>query len=295
MPSAVRLVLQASHARVLCGERLPVKVIVHNDGDKPLALTAGPANPIVFELRAHPGGPVLHTRSELIALMQMLGDRRKPLPAPLNLVVAAHSSLSRSEDPAAGSSVPIPAGRYALSARWSIGGNDLSSTAVDLVVEAPAADRLVSLFCPLTGSQAQAFDHRADGSTSLQLLLRETESQSADVAAFAGLAEVDLLQGLALAVHVDSGLSGRWLGWLQGPLIGALVGLGGHVSARPLPAKVGLGAPSLAEPVFQRSCAEPTHAIFDWGEALHRILDCRCIFYYIFKIRAAFRVYFNST
>ncbi|MGD0524216.1 MAG: hypothetical protein ABSE49_03675, partial [Polyangiaceae bacterium] len=232
------LALSAGRARVLSGETLPVEVLVRNDGDVPIELEVGPAHAIVFELRSVPDGPIVATRSRRIALMEALGD---------------------------GSATPIPPGPYLLTARWDIAGITRNSEALSITIDPHSGRQMASLFCPFTGSHAQAFDQ--DGERT-QLYERDTQSQRADAEVFAPRAEVPSVRAMALAVHVAPGLAGRWLGWLEGDSLGALVCLGPGASARPPLARVDLAQPVLVEPALQRPSDAPSHAVFDWGEAL---------------------------
>jgi hypothetical protein len=272
MARGVKLLLSAGRTRALSGEGLPVEVLVRNGATTPIVLSVGPANPIVFELRATPDGPVAATRSSLMALREAIAGRSKRLPANTEEVVGPGDTVTFEENPAAGSSKPIPAGRYSLAARWEIDGTSVLSDAVELVVEPPSAGHLAALFCPFTGSQAQAFDHHGDGA---RLYQRETDSQRANASVFWSRAEVSTVGSLVLAVHIQPELSGRWLGWVSEGSLGALVGLGSGTSAEPPPTKVGLVDPVLVEPALQRTSASPSHDVFNWGEALFLVAGGR--------------------
>jgi len=154
MARGVKLLLSAGRTRALSGEGLPVEVLVRNGATTPIVLSVGPANPIVFELRATPDGPVAATRSSLMALREAIAGRSKRLPANTEEVVGPGDTVTFEENPAAGSSKPIPAGRYSLAARWEIDGTSVLSDAVELVVEPPSAGHLAALFCPFTGRRS---------------------------------------------------------------------------------------------------------------------------------------------
>jgi hypothetical protein len=132
--------------------------------------------------------------------------------------------------------------------------------------------RFASLFCRYTGSHAQAFDHRGGRAQLYQL---EAASERADASVFWPRGEATEVSSLVLAAHVDPRLAGRWLGWLERGSLGAVVGLGAGMTARPPLVGVELSDPVLLEPALQRSAAEPTHPVFNWGEGLFLVAGVR--------------------
>ncbi len=271
MPEGFTLVCMPRRSRVLSGESLPVSVTANNEeGEGDVVLGLAPTQPIVFELLSDTGER--HVRSRAIARAEADGDRARPPPKPRQFTLAAGASREFDEDPAAGSLTPIPPGRYRLIARMTVDDRHAVSDEVDIVVEAPAIGALSTLFCPMTGSHAQAF---CLGGASSVLYHRETGGMLANAAVFGRCAETGAVQDLAMALHVVPGLAGRWVAWLDERGLGAVLSLGaGTITARPGPAAVALDAARFVRIGWQRRSLTP-QPMLDGGEAVFMIVGLR--------------------
>jgi hypothetical protein len=272
----LKLEIRLRRPRAVCGEGLPVDLVLRNEGNEAVRVAIGSSSPIVFALRADSEGPILYTRSRETALLEAIGDRSKMLPPDIVNVIAGGGSLSLSEDAAAGSAVPIAAGHYILNASWRSIDRELSSNAIEVVVDAPMIDRLTSVYCAQSGSHAQAFDSRARGAggEGAGIYQRETDSVRADAQVFRHRAQSDRVEALVLAVHLEPRLERRWIGWLQGRELAGLIGPGPGTPAAPLTAQVDLDAPVLVEPALQRAQG-PDVASSGWDEGVFHVVGLR--------------------
>lgn len=269
MVERLRFLLSARKDRVVCGEGMPVEVSLINDRRTPVELTLGLQNSIVFKVRRHAEPPVTLVRSRLVALRHVTGDRPKPLPPNSTQLLMPGATKVFAEDPAAGDPLPLQAGRYSLSASWRVEDQDLASNVIEIEVEGVAPEHFLSLFCPFTGSHAQAFDHAGD------VLQRDTHCQLADASVFERQAAVAAIDSMAQAIHVDPRLAGRWLGWMAEGSFGAFAAMPSGVLARPVPLAVDLLDARVVETAFQRAAAGSGNAIFDAGEGVFIVVGMR--------------------
>ncbi|HEY3820370.1 MAG TPA: hypothetical protein VGL81_24565 [Polyangiaceae bacterium] len=269
MLDAVRLTLTVARPTVIAGESLPVVLTIRNETSDAATLTIGATSPAVYELTPPNGAaPVVRSPAEGLAIN--LGDARVPPPESIRETVAPGESFVIEDDPAACHEEVVPPGDYALRASCPVDGWSLSSDEVPVSVRRAVISTLVESYCPHTGSQAQAFDHR-DEEGHTWLFLRDTGSERAETQAFRRLVELPgegPVHGLSVAVHAVPRLSGRWTGWLRGSAFGACHARGASVTARPAPVPVGLARPVLVAHGLQRESATPPPSRFRPGDGV---------------------------
>src|SRR5262249_28081757 len=159
-----------------------------------------------------------------------MGDRSNRLPPDQEYTVAADESVTLTDDPATCSRVPLTPGRYQMTAHLGIAGSPVVSNAVEVTIEAPTIGHLPSQHCALAGDFAQAF---AVSAGRAGIYARDTASQRADASVFAHLGGPQKAKGLAVAIHVQPGIAGRWVAWLEEAGLGAAAAMGAGASATP--------------------------------------------------------------
>ena len=261
MPGA-QMTLELKRRDVVTGESLALKALVTNTANEPFMLQAGLASCPQYELRSPDDGRVLavFSQEDYVEGLRM-GRQGPPLPERKEEVQPGKSYTMRG-DPALYAMAGIPPGRYHLAGRAFAAAQEadtppahVESPPVEITIRPARIRRVAAFFCPYGGSEAAVFDH-TDPEDGIWLLQKETGSPRVDAGVFYRrdkLAGEGPLEDLALAIKTASGTEGRWVAWVRGGSLGALLGWDNAAAGKAGPAAIELERPRLASPGFQKA------------------------------------------
>lgn len=249
MPT-IELEAGPERAEVLAGEPIYVNITLTNLGKQPVeAPSPIDAPPWEFRLRGEGAAPSYTLSTQ--RFRNRLPEPSRPQP-PLMETLRPMSMLEYRVDLLWVAVEPIAPGKYELTAEYRMGDQSLRSQPTPLTVAVPNVAAYSVLGQAPEGTFASAFLHlAADGSSALYQ--RETSQEPPIGAAYSRVIAPagKSIGSFALGYPIDRWRSARWIGWIEGDALYALLGSGEKVWAQIDAVPTGLHAPVLAKPAYQ--------------------------------------------
>jgi hypothetical protein len=235
-------------AEVIAGEAIALTVTVHNRGDAAIRVHSSESqSPFVFQLLPIEAGRAGYTLSQHQYQVVISGGDPPPPYTPPMEDLAPGAEVVHTCDPARYATEPILSGRYRLVAHYALGDQEFASPPVELAIVVPRVETFAGLVGPVTNSLALAFSHRtADGSVAL--FQRESPPGKPDLGVALRCQESgpnSRITGVAQAAELGEMSGRRWIAWLEGERIGALMAGMTRRSANLEPVPAGLSSPRL--------------------------------------------------
>lgn len=252
--SAITIVTVPRTPQVLTGESLVVDTLTINDGGAPVLVhDEDQPSQFSYQLRSlQEGGPRYFVSQSELQFKRAPGETRTEIPAP-RYSLSPKRRISRMEDLADLADGPFAPGVYELTVEYKATGETVRSERAVVDVIAPKISHVSSVVCPDTESVTTVFTH-VDEEAGTAFLQRESMSRRPQYGVFHRrhtLAGEAAVTGLTTAVDTASMNGGRWLAWLEGPLLGGVKGWGNEVMEGPATIDTGLHDAVLARPGIQ--------------------------------------------
>lgn len=255
--------------RYLAGERVEVTSAIANDGDVVLRV-ADPrgASAYAYRLvRAEDGAEIARLSASRAALL-LEPDPTPPIEPSYAYALEPGESISITEEIGHMLPLGVPPGRHHLVASYrGPEAETLVSAPSRIEVFVPRIAMLRSARCPVRGTLGTVLAAR-DELGELWLLQRESAAQMPLLGVLhrrRSLGNPAHVEDLCTTVDVAQIRSGRWMAWLEGGSLGALLGFGDRVQREAGPVAVGLTRPRLVHPGLQM--ADATALLLVWGTA----------------------------
>jgi len=223
-PIAVQVSL--SRHEVIVGESVHATVTLTNHAVDAVAVHSPEAqSPFLFELRSAADDAVRYTWSQRDYQLRLTGGDPLPSYTPPMVQLAPGASLSFERDIAKYAVEPFEPGHYHLVVSYPLGEQVYPSQPVEMTIVVPRVQARAALVSPANEALSLAFSHvGSDGTT----VLYEREGKPNDLVLGVTIPCIDLrvgaqVAGLALTAEIGGARGRRWLAWLEGDRLGALL------------------------------------------------------------------------
>jgi hypothetical protein len=238
-------------AEVLAGEPIYVNISVTNMGKSPVQVHAAEsAPPWEFELAGPDGQRAYAISAQRYA--NRLADPGRPQP-PMMRTLGPMSMAEYRIDLLRWTTEPIAPGKYSLTTSYPLEGETIRSQPAPLAVVAPNVAAYVTVSHASADSAGGAFLHRAaDGSSVLYQREGDPREPASGVAYPRSAAPRGrTISSFALGCPIDRWRGARWIGWIEGDSMRAVLSSGDTVWAQFDPIPTGLASPALTSPAYQ--------------------------------------------
>jgi len=250
---AATLEISTGATEVICGESIEIRSTITNSGSAPVSIPTVSLSPVEYTLQSLTAGGPSYAASQESDVAGLRAGRPAPdLPAEVVTLSPGQSAEYR-DDLALYVQRRIAPGRYRLTAKCPANGGYAEAAIPEILVAPPRIGSVSTVNCFYKHVEAAAFSHTGRNND-LWIFQEDTRTQELRTGVFYRRYQLPAGPGvtsLAVAVHTQPRLEGRWVGWLRERSFAALSGWGDALTGLVDPVSVPLDSPRLVPPGFQ--------------------------------------------
>jgi len=247
----VRLTLATERLEVVSGESIEIRATLANEGTSPVSIPTVSLSPIEYRITERDSGD-----SRLLGQVDDTETLRAGRPAPdlpeAIVRLAPGETVTYRDDLALYAQARLRPGRYRVTAACVTDAGRAEAALDEIVIHPARIESLATLHCFYAQVEATAFSH--DGADGAWIFQEDTRTQELRTGVFYRRHELPPggpVESMAVAVHAQPRLQGRWVGWTRDGAFAALAGWGDALTGLVEPMRIDLTSPRVVSPGFQ--------------------------------------------